>query len=54
MGTLSGRMLAERILGQDPVHCPQAMSLPLARFPLGALRRLLMPPLYAWLKVQDR
>jgi glycine/D-amino acid oxidase-like deaminating enzyme len=54
IGTLSGRMLAELILGQDPAHYPQAMSLPLARFPLGSFRRLLMPPLYAWLKVQDR
>lgn len=53
MGSYAGRLLAERLLGQDAGTCPEVMALPLLRFPMGRWRRLLMPPLYSYLKLKD-
>ncbi|WP_299779810.1 FAD-binding oxidoreductase [uncultured Roseobacter sp.] len=54
MGTLSGSILAERILGEEPEVYPVAMRTPLARFPFGRARRVIMPPAYAGLMLSDR
>lgn len=54
MGTLSGRILADLILGRETPVFPKAMQRPLGRFPMGRLRRVLMPPLYAYLSWRDR
>ncbi len=51
MGTHSGRLLADLILGQNPV--PTAMAQPLKRFPFGRLRRVVMPPAYAAMALGD-
>ncbi|MFK7751750.1 MAG: NAD(P)/FAD-dependent oxidoreductase [Sedimentitalea sp.] len=51
MGSYCGKLLAGLVLGKDQV--PVAMRQPLARFPLGAMRRLVMPPLYAWRALRD-
>lgn len=52
MGTYCGRALARLALGQ-PSGLPQPISRPLARFPLGRCRRVLMPPVYAALALSD-
>ena len=44
MGSWSGSLLARLIQGENDV--PTVMRTPLARFPLGPLRRMLMPPFY--------
>lgn len=44
MGSWSGSLLAALVGGEDRV--PRVMQTPLARFPLGPFRRLLMPPFY--------
>lgn len=55
MGSYSGRLLADLALGRQPDGpYPAAMRRPARRFPLGRARRLLMPPLYALLKLADR
>ncbi|WP_299826053.1 FAD-binding oxidoreductase [uncultured Roseobacter sp.] len=54
MGTLSGSILADRILGEEPEIYPVAMRTPLARFPFGRARRVIMPPAYAGLMLSDR
>jgi glycine/D-amino acid oxidase-like deaminating enzyme len=54
MGSLTGRMLAGLV---DPdtgrMTIPTAMQSPLARFPFGRARRLLMPPVYGLRALQD-
>ena len=52
MGSYAGHMLGQLALGQT-ADIPAAMCDPLARFPLGRLRRALVPPLYAALHVAD-
>lgn len=52
MGSYTGKLLAEAISGAGSV--PVAIRQPLARFPLGFARRLLMPPLYAAMSIADR
>lgn len=44
MGSYSGMMLAELAQGRSRV--PRVMQTPLARFPLGPFRRILLPPFY--------
>jgi len=54
MGSYSGRWLADLVLGRDPeVIYPTPMHEPMGRFPLGRARRVLLPPLYAALRVLD-
>ncbi|MBW4706963.1 FAD-binding oxidoreductase [Roseobacter sp. YSTF-M11] len=53
MGTLSGRILADLLQGKSPPHYPAAMRQPLAKFPFGRSRRIVMPPIYAGLMVSD-
>ena len=47
MGSFSGACLADLILQKTVQDLPKAMQQPLARFPLGKARRLLLPPVYA-------
>lgn len=53
MGTYAGKMLAELAMGNLPELYPAPMRDPARRFPLGRLRRAIMPPLYALLYVRD-
>ena len=53
MGSFSGTLAAEMILGRPADACPRIMRNALAQFPLGAARRALMPPLYAKLLIED-
>jgi glycine/D-amino acid oxidase-like deaminating enzyme len=54
MGSYAGRMVADLVMKRDEDSYPSLLKKPMARFPLGALRRVIMPPLYAWLAFQDR
>lgn len=54
MGSYAGRLVADMVMGQDDGLCPQVMRVPLARFPFGRARRVVMPPMYAGLKYADR
>lgn len=53
MGSFSGHLLAEQMLGTAGHRTPQVMRTPLKKFPLGRARRVLMPPLYAQLMLKD-
>ena len=53
MGSYAGHLAARLLLDQG-ARVPVAMRTPLARFPLGPWRRLLMPPFYAGLALADR
>ncbi|MGD9865223.1 MAG: NAD(P)/FAD-dependent oxidoreductase [Pseudodonghicola sp.] len=54
MGSYTGRLLADLAQGRAPdLPYPAFMARPMARFPLGRARRLLMPPLYAMLRLGD-
>lgn len=53
MGTLAGRVLAELALGRTPATYPEFVHSPAGRFPLGRLRRAIMPPLYAAFQLND-
>jgi glycine/D-amino acid oxidase-like deaminating enzyme len=53
MGTFAGHLLADLALGKTPALYPAAMRAPAARFPLGTMRRAIMPPLYASLYLRD-
>jgi glycine/D-amino acid oxidase-like deaminating enzyme len=53
MGSYSGKLLSELALSRRPeLPYPDLMSSPMGRFPMGRLRRLIMPAayLYFWLK----
>ncbi len=52
MGTYCGRALARMVLGQ-PVDLPDPIARTPGRFPLGPLRRALLPPVYAAMKLAD-
>lgn len=54
MGSYAGALVAQQLLGHEADACPEVMRVPLARFPLGSFRRLLMPPLYAIRMIEDR
>ncbi|WP_390911600.1 FAD-dependent oxidoreductase [Pseudosulfitobacter sp. SM2401] len=53
MGSFSGARIADLILHQNERVLPKAMRQPLATFPFGKARRLLMPPVYAGYAVSD-
>jgi glycine/D-amino acid oxidase-like deaminating enzyme len=54
MGSYAGRLLADLALGREP-DCvyPAPMRKPMTRFPFGGARRVVLPPLYAWMKLLD-
>lgn len=52
MGSYAGMLAGQKILGA-PVEVPDVMGRPLARFPFGRFRRVLMPPIYAALSLAD-
>jgi glycine/D-amino acid oxidase-like deaminating enzyme len=55
MGSYSGAMLAELVLGRRPkMRYPAAMKVPLRRFELGRWRRAAMPFVYGALMLADR
>lgn len=54
MGSFSGKLAAQLILGERPENYPKAMQGPLTSFPLGPARRLLLPPAYAAFGLLDR
>lgn len=54
MGSYAGHLSAQLVLGADDSIVPRAMRRPLGRFPLGRLRRVLMPPVYLGLSLADR
>ena len=53
MGTLSGKIIAERIAEREPDIHPRVLRSPLAQFPFGRARRVIMPPVYAGLALSD-
>lgn len=53
MGSFSGKLVADLVLENQNTECPAVMRGPMARFPLGAARRVLMPPVYAALRIAD-
>lgn len=53
MGTFVGHLLAQLALGQKPALFPRVMREPARRFPLGPMRRILMPPIYAAYHMAD-
>jgi len=53
MGTYTGAILAKLALGNAPARHPAIMQAPLARFPLGRYRRLLLAASYRWYGMLD-
>jgi len=53
MGTFSGKILADLALGNTPDLYPEVLRAVPGRFPLGRVRRALMPPIYGLLKLAD-
>ncbi|HBS49731.1 MAG TPA: FAD-dependent oxidoreductase [Rhodobacteraceae bacterium] len=54
MGSFTGRALARLVVAQgEGAEVPALMQSPMARFPLGRFRRLLMPPTYALRALRD-
>ena len=53
MGTYTGKILAELALGHVPDLYPEVMQRPPRQFPMGARRRLVIPPMYAAYKLDD-
>jgi len=53
MGSFAGTRIAELVLGLDVSDCPDILRYPLLRFPFGSNRRVVMPPLYAKLMLED-
>ena len=53
MGSYLGRMIGNLIAGGDARAIPEAVRADPQRFPFGRFRRILMPPLYASLKLAD-
>lgn len=54
MGSYSGRLLADLAVRRaTPCLYPEMMQKPMARFPLGRARRLLMPPAYVAMMLAD-
>lgn len=53
MGSYCGKLVADMVSGTSNSDAPKMMTNPLARFPFGAWRRVVMPPLYANLALRD-
>ncbi|WP_299281327.1 FAD-dependent oxidoreductase [uncultured Tateyamaria sp.] len=53
MGTLTGRFLADMVLENSPVDCPDVIRHPARAFPFGTKRRVVMPPIYAAFQARD-
>ena len=54
MGSYCGRLLGDLALGRAPDgRYPAPMRHQMGRFPFGRARRVVLPPLYAWLKLLD-
>jgi glycine/D-amino acid oxidase-like deaminating enzyme len=53
MGTFTGRLLADLALGKVPELYPEVMRTPARPFPLGRMRRLVMPLIYAAFRLGD-
>jgi glycine/D-amino acid oxidase-like deaminating enzyme len=53
MGSYAGHMVADLVMNRHSERYPDIFSRPLERFPLGPMRRLLMPAVYAGLAVRD-
>ena len=53
MGTYTGRLLADLAMGRSPDLYPKVMRDPAGMFPLGPLRRAIMPPMYAAFHLDD-
>lgn len=53
MGSYTGVLLADQILGTDKLHRPKLMAQPPKRFPLGRARRALMYAAYAAASLRD-
>ncbi|MEL6883399.1 MAG: FAD-binding oxidoreductase [Pseudomonadota bacterium] len=53
MGSLTGSILADLVLGKTPAVYPDAMRPTPQRFPLGRWRRALLPPAYALSQLVD-
>lgn len=54
MGSYAGHLIGRVALENSADGVPEAIRVPLKRFPLGRWRRLLMPPLYMGMAVADR
>ncbi|ABG29898.1 FAD-binding oxidoreductase [Roseobacter denitrificans] len=54
MGSYAGKLVADMVLGRATGECPEVMTKPLTKFPLGRVRRMLLPPVYGQLMLQDR
>lgn len=54
MGSYSGRLLADLALEREP-DCvyPAPLRKPMTRFPFGGARRVMLPPLYALMRLLD-
>jgi glycine/D-amino acid oxidase-like deaminating enzyme len=53
MGSYTGALLADQILGANKLHTPKLMAKPPKRFPLGRARRALMYGVYAGAALKD-
>lgn len=53
MGSYTGALLADQILGRDKLQTPKLMQKPPAKFPLGRARRALMYGVYAGAALKD-
>ena len=53
MGSYSGHLLAQLMLSGENTDIPTIVRTPLQKFPFGRARRIVMPPLYAQLKLKD-
>ena len=53
MGSFAGRVLSDLTQGRTPALYPDAIRKPATRFPFGQARRVIMPPVYAALHLQD-
>ena len=53
MGSFSGKLVADMVLGRATADCPEVMRKPLGKFPFGRARRIVLPPIYAQLRLRD-
>ena len=53
MGSWAGHLIAGDLLGDEPNLVPAAMRRPLARFPFGSCRRIVVPAVYLGMRLAD-